>query len=74
MQIGQRGQRITVQHEPHLCALGESFASFAVKIFYRKGRKEKPQSSQRRTFTAEIFHVNLRVLTDEFLPPPSCGR
>ena len=54
-QAARRGTTATI--ESHLCALGESFASFAVKIFYRKGRKEKPQSSQRKTFAAEIFHV-----------------
>ena len=62
------------QQESDLCALCESFASFAVKIFYRKVRQGSPQSSQRKLLATESFHVVFYDFKAEFPPPPSCAR
>jgi hypothetical protein len=57
------------QKERTLYALGEYFASFAVKIFCRKVRKGTPQRSQRKTRASKIptsfsisrLHVDLHL-------------
>ena len=43
------------QQKSNLRALREYLASFALKVFYRKGRKGTPRSAQRKTLPCEVL-------------------